>query len=59
MIRIGTSWSTPWWRINILFEMGLVIYSQKTLSVLEDKINSHYIKFFPFIESDVPRNKSY
>jgi hypothetical protein len=48
-------WCTPWWRINILFEMGLLeLVPQKTLTILEEKINSHYIKFFPFVESEVP-----
>lgn len=48
-------WFTPWWRINLFFEMGLLdLVPKKTLNFLEEKINSHYIKFFPFIEEEIP-----
>lgn len=48
-------WSTPWWRINILFEMGLLNLVPIDLLIhLQNKINSHYINFFPLIEQEIP-----
>lgn len=48
-------WESPWWRISLLYEMNLLkLVPKKIISIMEKKIDSHYIKFFPLIEEDIP-----
>ncbi len=48
-------WSIPWWRIVTLNEMGLVhLVPQAIIDNLVEKIDSHFIKKFPFRESEIP-----
>lgn len=50
-----SKWATPWWRITLLYEMGFLnLVPEKTIAKMEEKINSHYIKFFPFVEAEIP-----
>ncbi len=48
-------WSSPWWQMLLLYEMGLE--SQIPQSIVEkmvEALDQHYAKSFPFTEEEVP-----
>lgn len=51
-------WCSPWWHILLLYELGLA--SRIPESILEkmvDRLDNHFLKFFPFRLEDVPEGK--
>lgn len=51
-------WNSPWWHSVLLFELG---EAKRIPPVFLDQmtrvIDSHYLKFFPFLESEIPPGK--
>lgn len=48
-------WDTPWWRITLLYELELThLIPTKIITKMTEQINTHYLKFFPFVEEDIP-----
>ena len=51
-------WDTPWWRMLLLFEMGEGEQVPKLIAeFLITAIDNHYLKFFPFYEEEIPKDK--
>jgi hypothetical protein len=48
-------WTGPWWQMLLLYEMGLASrIPTSTVEKMVQSIDSHYLKFFPLKESDIP-----
>ncbi len=51
-------WDGPWWHMLLLFEIGLADRIPKqAVDKLVSAMNSHYLEFFPFYESEIPDGK--
>ena len=51
-------WDSPWWHITIWFELGMADrIPPLVLSQFLDTCRTHYLDFFPFLESEVPAGK--
>lgn len=49
-------WDAPWWRMLLLQEMGLAARIPKTaVEKLAEAVSRHFIQFFPFRESELPK----
>jgi hypothetical protein len=50
-------WNSPWWRMLLLHEMGSGdLIPNSALDRMVSAIDSHYLHFFPFNESELPDN---
>lgn len=48
-------WDSPWWHMSLLYEMGYVIYiPDPIIQLVLDMMNTHYLKFFPIHEHELP-----
>lgn len=53
-------WNSPWWHMTLLYEMGLAeMIPTGTLEAMIDAVNSHYLHYFPFTESDAPAGTTF
>ncbi len=51
-------WNSPWWRMLLLYEVGKADLIPKiAIDSMIESINNHYLKFFPFYESEIPIGK--
>ena len=51
-------WDSPWWRSLLLFEIGQGHLVPRSIAEqLVEKINTHYLHFFPFCEDEIPKDK--
>ena len=49
-------WDTPWWRMLLLFEMGLAERIPRVaVEKLAEVVSRHFIQVFPVRESEVPK----
>jgi len=51
-------WDSPWWHILLLYEIGEI--KQVPFSIMDtliDALNSHYLRFFPLYEDEIPAGK--
>jgi len=52
-------WDSPWWHMSLLFELGLAELIPRPLTAaMVAALNSHYLRFFPFREREVPAGKN-
>lgn len=48
-------WDGPWWRMTLLFEMGLADrIPRPCVDLMTRTMNSHYLRFFPFRPEELP-----
>lgn len=48
-------WNSPWWRMTLLFEMGLTSKIPRScVGKMVQKMKSHFLQFFPFREEELP-----
>ena len=48
-------WDSPWWHMSLLYEMGYASYiPDHIIQLILDMMNSHYLKFFPIHEHELP-----
>ncbi len=48
-------WDSPWWHMSLLYEMGYVSYiPDHIVQLVLDMMNTHYLKFFPIHEHEMP-----
>ncbi len=48
-------WDSPWWHMSLLYEMGYVSYiPDYIIQLVLDMMNTHYLKFFPIHEHELP-----
>lgn len=48
-------WDSPWWHMSLLYEMGYVSYiPDHIIQLVLDMMNTHYLKFFPIHEHELP-----
>lgn len=52
-------WESPWWKMLLLYEIGA---SHKIptpiLQKMEERLENHYLSFFPLIEAELPLGKT-
>ena len=52
-------WNSPWWHSVLLFEIGEAKkIPPEFLDRITTLIDSHYLKFFPFFENEIPPGKN-
>lgn len=52
-------WNSPWWHCLLLFELGEAkLIPRSFLEKMVAQIDSHYLKFFPFYENEIPAGKN-
>jgi hypothetical protein len=48
-------WDSPWWHMSLLYEMGYASYiPDHIIQLVIDMMNTHYLKFFPIHEHELP-----
>ncbi len=48
-------WDSPWWHMSLLYEMGYVSYiPDHIIQLVLDMMDTHYLKFFPIHEHELP-----
>lgn len=48
-------WDSPWWHMSLLYEMGYVSFiPDHIVQLVLDMMNTHYLKFFPIHEHELP-----
>ncbi len=48
-------WNSPWWHMLLLFELGMTEkISGKIVNLMAETIDSHYLHYFPLVESELP-----
>lgn len=50
-------WDSPWWHMSLLYEMGLSKYiPDRMVHMIMDMMNTHYLRYFPIYEHELPAN---
>ena len=48
-------WDSPWWHMSLLYEMGYVSFiPDHIIQLVLDMMDTHYLKFFPILEHELP-----
>lgn len=50
-------WNSPWWHMALLYEMGCSSFiPDHVLQRIIDMMNTHYLRFFPIYEQELPES---